>query len=204
MELVEGHDPSGLILRLARVSTPTGGGGDHPDLRLRRLELAVSEARLRALAARAWPGLRLGPHLGFPSGGADPLRVGGLVSLSLPFPSSYAGRLEAAAARRDRALERYSETLLGLRTRERAADERSSLARERREVHATQVERATAGAWTATRAAFRVGRAELVDWIDALERRKATLNVVLEADLVLARASLELASARGPRMEDVR
>lgn len=171
---------------------------DHPALRSRRVELALTEARLRAVAARAWPGIQAGPHLGFPGGDLDPLRVGGLFALSLPFPSSYEGPLEAAAVERDRSVERYEETWLELGTRLEAARKRYAISRARLEA-ARAVDTASEGAWSAARAAFRVGKVGVAEWNDALERRRDAVNLAVEAARDAARAALEAQRAAGPQ-----
>lgn len=177
--------------------SPVAIDPDHPGLRMVRLDLAVAEARLRSVAARAWPNLRLGPHLGFPSGGLDPLRLGGVFTAMAPVPSSYEGLMEAAAVERDRVLERYAEAVLALRIGLDAAVSRLEAA-ERRVVAAAAAERATAHAWEAARARFRAG-GPLAPWIDAHERRRMAVEVHVAARAERARSALEARRVAGPR-----
>ncbi len=170
----------------------------HPALRARRVELAVAEARLRAVATRAWPGLQAGPHLGFPDGDFGEVRVGGLLALSLPFPSTYAGPLEAAAVERDRVVERYEETLLELSVAFASALERHAAAQDRLAA-AREVDAASTAAWAATRAAFRASRADAMAWREALQRRLGALNLVVDAAEEVARTALDVERAAGPQ-----
>lgn len=170
--------------------------GQHPELRVARVELSLAEARLRAVARRAWPGIEVGPHLGLPAGDLGDLRVGGLFGLRLPFPSAYQGPLEAAAVMRDRAGERYGEVWLSLQNALAEASLRWDQARER---HAAALEAdfASSLAWTGTRAAFRVGRASVAEWIDALGTRVNTIVMVVAAAEDAARAALDAERAAG-------
>lgn len=170
---------------------------DHPTLRVTRLELAVAEARLRSVAARAWPTLRLGPHLGFPSGRLDPLRLGGVFTAMAPVPSSYEGLMEGAAVERDRVLERYAEAVLALRVGLRAAVTRLDAA-ERRVAATASAARATAQAWEAARAGFRTG-GPLAPWVNAHERRRMAIEAHVAACAERARAALEARRFAGPR-----
>ncbi len=197
-ERVRTQDHAGLMDLRGFEDSRTEPASRHPVLRVARLELAVAEASLRTVAARAWPGLQVGPHLGFPEGDLDPTRLGGVLSLRLPFPSSYRGRIEAAATLRDRALERYLEQVLDLRIRLQEARDRSSLAHERSTSHAPMLDRASAGGWGATRASFRAGRGGLTEWIDSLDRRAAMIETQVHADRDAALAVLEVAWLRGP------
>lgn len=177
--------------------SPAAIDPDHPALRAARLDLAVAEARLRSVAARAWPDLRLGPHLGFPAGGLDPLRLGGVFTAMAPVPSSYEGLMEAAAVERDRALERYAEAVLALRIGLDAAGTRLEAA-ERRVAAASSAERATAQAWDAARSVFRAG-GPLAPWINAHERRRMAMEAHVAARAERARAELEARRVAGPR-----
>lgn len=171
---------------------------DHPELRAARVALAVEEARLRAIAARAWPGLQAGPQLGFPEGGLDPLRLGGMLALTLPLPSSYAGALEAAAVERDRAVERYEERWLQLSTTLQESQRRARIAGGRLDA-AKQMEQASAQAWSAARAAFRAGRVGAAEWRHALRGRIQALELVRAAERDVARGALDAYRAVGPR-----
>lgn len=188
--------PSSMLIEAV---TPVLGGLDpqHPQLRSARLSLAHAEAKLRAVSARAWPGIRGGPHLGFPTGGLDPLNLGGILSLSLPFPSSYEGPLEAAAIVRDRSLESYAEAVLALRIDLEEANALMMVAESRAQA-AADVSRAAAAAWSAARAGFHNGRTDIGTWAGALESRRKSLNLALEASAARARAALVGRNVRGP------
>lgn len=171
--------------------------GNHPSLRTARLAVSLAEARLRLVAAGALPGIRLGAHLGWPEGPLDPTRIGGLLGLDLPWPGSLRGRIEAAGVERDRAVERYVEALLLLRNAAASAGSQRSMA-DLAATNAAEVEAAAAQAWTAARARFRTGRASVEDWLDAVDARRASLFLVPDASLALARTELDLAAAIGP------
>lgn len=165
----------------------------HPDLTVARFVIALREAEVRAAAAASWPGLRLGPHLGFPTGDlTDDLRVGGLLQLELPFPSSWRGRLDASVERREGALEAYADTLLGLRSRTQEAREQLALAEERRTGVTPAVSQATASAWRSIRTSFRVGRGGLDMWVQALQMHADAITMPIDDDVVKALALLDL------------
>lgn len=188
----------GLLARPHDV--PAGCDPDHPVLRSARLELALAEARLRAVAAQAWPNLRFGPHLAFPSGGLDPLRLGGVFAASVPTPARYEGPMEAAAVERDRALERYAERVWGMRLNLEEAIQRAQLAGDR-ERSAGEVEAASASAWRAVRAGFQHSRSSVGEWSDALERRRGAIEQWVQAHSSRALAQLETQRVAGPHPE---
>lgn len=195
LQTVEGASAWRMLER--SPDAPAAIDPDHPALRVIRLDLAVAEARLRSVAARAWPSLRLGPHLGFPAGELDPLRLGGVFMAMAPVPSSYEGLMEAAAVERDRVLERYAEAVLALRVGLDAAAARLAAA-EQRVVATASAERATAQAWEAARSGFRTG-GPLAPWIDAHERRRMAIELHVAARAERARAALEARRLAGPR-----
>lgn len=177
---------------------PVGGPrlvGKHPELRAMRLELAVADARLRATAARAWPGVRIGPHLGFPE---DDFQLGAVVQLALPFPSQWRGELEAAEQEREARREALEDAYLALCARGAEASERLRAAQGRARDQAGTVRDAAAGAWEATRLRFRVREADVAEWMDALERRRATALLAIDDREAAALAALDLAEAAGP------
>lgn len=192
---VEAAPVWGLLSRSPEL--PAAVAPDHPSLRRMRLQLSVAEASLRSEAARSWPGLRLGPHFGFPGGDLDPLRLGGLLGVSVPFPSSYEGVVEAAVIERDRALERYAEAVLALRA-DLAASAGRAAAAEGQLAAAIEAERATAAAWKATRAGFRNGRVDVAQWISVQERRRMSIDALVAAKGMRARAALDARRAAGP------
>ena len=169
---------------------------DHPVLRAARIVLARDEAALRDVASRAWPGLRFGPHLGFPGDGT---RVGGVLNLTLPFPSQWEGELEAAEVRRDRSEEAYMEVVHEQMARVDQAQTLLLEAIERRVEHATPIEDASSSGWEATRLRFRVNEANTDEWGRALEKRADAIMVLIEEDESVALAALDLAEAAGPR-----
>ena len=172
---------------------------NHPRLRAARLAAGVAEARLRAAAAEAWPGLRLGPHLGFPAGDGSEINIGGALQLSWPVPGAYRGRIAARAAERDRSLERYQEEWLELGNALLEARTSLQLALERRDRRAPALLAAAGAGWSAVRARFRVGRATVGEWSEAVERELSALTREIEARRATGVAWLELAQGAGPR-----
>lgn len=167
---------------------------EHPRLRELRTRFALREAEVRSVAVSAWPNVGIGPHLGY----EDDLAIGGVLQLTLPFPSSWRGRLAGAVERRDAVVEAYEDELHRLLVEERSARERRDEIH-RRTVGATRsvVEGSRAG-WSAARASFRVGRLQVAEWLDALSRRLGATTVEIDDAEALALARIALAGARGP------
>lgn len=176
----------------------TAPEADHPDLRSRALAYALAEARVRAVAARAWPGIALGPHLGAPEGDLDPLQWGGVLRLNLPWPSAWRGDLAAAAQRREAAREAYEDAFLALEAEAGRAFVRHAQLAERLEATTPRLDAGTAAVWEATCAAFLVAQRDARAWIDALERRMAAATATVEDAVALATAAVEVEVALGP------
>ncbi|QDU83345.1 hypothetical protein Pla163_04440 [Planctomycetes bacterium Pla163] len=179
-----------------RPNAELGDGAlfEHPRLRELRTRFALREAEVRSVATSAWPNVGIGPHLGY----EDDLAIGGVLQLTLPFPSSWRGRLAGAVERRDAVIEAYEDELHLLLVEERSARERRDEIH-RRTTGATRlvVEGSTAG-WSAARASFRVGRMPVLEWIDALYRRLGATTAEIDDAEALALAQVALAGARGP------
>lgn len=193
-----GHDRDWLAARSAAAGErprDAGVSDGHPRLRAARLAVAREEARLRAVARSAWPGLRLGPHLSFPDSGTN---VGGAVALTLPFPSQWEGELAAAEVERDRAIEAHGEVLHEQLARADEAWTRLAEGLERRAEHAAPLDAATAAGWRAVRARFRVNESDAEEWGRALADRAQALVVLIDEDEAIALARLDLAEAAGP------
>ena len=167
----------------------------HPELRAARVAVAVAEARLRAVAARAWPGIQLGPYVAFPDSGTN---LGGVVQLSLPFPDSWRGALEAAGEARARSFEVLEEAVLARASRARAAELRLAEARGRLERESRPAAAAAAKGWTASRARFRAGHADVHEWTAALARHRRAMLAPVDDAAAAAVAALDLREARGP------
>ncbi len=176
----------------------SGPAASHPDLRSRALAYALAEARVRAVAARAWPGVALGPHIGAPEGSLDPLQWGGVLRLNLPWPSAWEGELAAAAQRREAAREAYEDAFLALDAEARRAVTRQAQLTQRLEGVTPRLDAGTAAVWEATCAAFMVAQRDARTWIDALERRMAAAASEVEDAVALATAAVEVEVALGP------
>lgn len=171
--------------------------GTHPVLRRSRFDFSVTEAGVRAVAAEAWPGIRLGPHIAL-----EPSRnLGGILQLSLPWPSAWRGRLAAAERRREVARQAFEDAWLDLDQRAAAAVRAHALALERVLGSSLAVDEATRGLWSAARARYRSAEAPLMNWIDALEIRTNALFLIVDDAEALALASLDVLEARGPGAE---
>ncbi|MEQ8765961.1 MAG: TolC family protein [Planctomycetota bacterium] len=173
------------------ATTVSESADEHPALRARRFELAVSEAALRLELRRQWPSLRIGPRWQL---GEDLL--GALVQVDLPWPGSLDGFIQAAVERRELAAEEYLEETRRLG----AARERARLQVLEAELEleaAEQLEARSADAWRGARALFSVETEALGNWIDALERRLAALTAVIDADERRRLAVLALREATG-------
>ncbi len=169
----------------------------HPVLRRARFDFAVAEGEVRSVAAEAWPGIQLGPHLSF---GPDS-NLGGVLQLSLPWPSAWRGRLAAAERRREAARQSFEDAWLDLDQRATAGVKAFELARERVLGATLAVDDATQGSWSAARARYRNGEAPLMQWIDALEIRTQALNLIVDDAEALALAWIDVLDARGPAAE---
>ncbi|MDC3307357.1 hypothetical protein OAV47_00830 [bacterium] len=166
----------------------------HPSLRVAQRTFELRESQVRQAAADAWPGVALGPRLGF----LDPTQIGGVLRITVPFPSSWEGRLAAAIERRDAALAAYEDQLHLLQTAEIDALTRVRQADSRVEGASADVVKSLLGDWEAARAAFRVQRTPLEQWTGALRRlsMRATWDIDdwERSDL----AALDLVASRGP------
>ncbi len=183
--------------RLVAASGPdaTPDGAAHPVLREARLTFALREAQVREAAAASWPSLSLGPHVGV----LEEANVGAVMRLTLPFPSSWRGRLNAAVERREAAIEAYNDADHHLRVAEADATARMDLAAARLAGETDRVERATAAGWAAARASFRLGRGTIPGWVEALRMRGESATLAIDDAEAAALAALERHAARGPR-----
>ena len=169
----------------------------HPVLRRVRFDFGVAEANIRAIAAEAWPGLGLGPHLSFgPSS-----NIGGVLQLSMPWPSAWRGRLAGAERRREGARQAFEDAWIDLDQRAVAAARAHDLARDRALGSTLEVDQATQRLWTAMRARYRNAEAPLLNWVDALEVRTNALMLVVDDAEAAALAWLDVLEARGPGAE---
>ncbi|MEM6674527.1 MAG: TolC family protein [Planctomycetota bacterium] len=166
----------------------------HPTLRRARLDFALAEANVRQIAAEAWPGIRLGPHLAFGPG----TNVGGVLRLSLPWPSAWKGRLAGAEARREGARMAFEDAWIDLHQRDAAAERRLELARDRAGNATRDIDTAMESAWRAARARYRNGAIPLVRWIDVLEMRTDSLLLPIDDAEAIALAWIDVLDARGP------
>ncbi|MEM1447514.1 MAG: TolC family protein [Planctomycetota bacterium] len=166
----------------------------HPTLRRARLDFALAEANIRQIAAEAWPGIRLGPHLAFGPG----TNIGGVLQLSLPWPSAWKGRLAGAEERREGARLAFEDAWIDLHQRDDAALRRLELARERAADATRNVDDAMQSMWLAARARYRNGAMPLMRWIDVLEMRTNALLLPVDDAEAIALAWLDLLDARGP------
>ncbi|MEX1025803.1 MAG: hypothetical protein WD226_12090 [Planctomycetota bacterium] len=166
----------------------------HPRLRAAWLRFALAEAAIRRAAASAWPGLALGPHVGY----LDEAQIGAVLRLAVPFPSSWRGRLAAAVERRDAAIDAFEDQLAALTIAEREARARHRTIA-RRASGATPTALAAAHAeWRAARTAFRAGRGGLLQWMVALEQLAARSTWSIDEAEALALATMAIIEARGP------
>ncbi|MFT5154584.1 MAG: hypothetical protein ACI841_004592, partial [Planctomycetota bacterium] len=190
-----------LMANHVQPTSPLGDlapSNEHPLQRRALLKLSVSEALLRAESAKAWPGIRMGPHIGLPSGETGDVRLGGLLQLSLPVPSAWRGRIEARAAERDRQLERYQEVCLTLDNARKEAGERLRLAQHRAQAAVPQIQQASHAEWLAARARFRVARSDARAWASAVMHTIDSLNLDIDAAEEVALARLDQAELMGP------
>ena len=166
----------------------------HPDLRRARRTFELRESEVREAASRAWPGVSIGPRLGF----VDPTQVGGVLRITVPFPSSWEGRLMAAIERRDAAVEAYEDQLHLLLTAEEDALARLQAARRRADGSSGEVVESLMNDWEAARVGLRVQRTPIERWTGALRMltMRATWDIDDEERQDLA--TLDLVAARGP------
>ncbi len=166
----------------------------HPALRVAQRTFELRESQVREAAARAWPGVSLGPRLGF----MDPTLIGGVLRITVPFPSSWEGRLTAAMERRDAALEAYEDQLHLLQTGEADALARMLAAGTRVDGASGEVVQSLLDEWEAARIGFRVQRTPLAQWTGAL--RRLSMRATWDIDDMERRelATLDLVASRGP------
>jgi hypothetical protein len=167
----------------------------HPLLRRERIALAVAEAQLRRVAAKAWPQVRIGPHL---SQITEASTLGGFVQLQLPWPSSWRGELEATEARRARQLERIEEAYLDQLARierSRASHEEALV---QRDLHSPAMERGAAAMWGASRARLHEGEEPMSEWFDFFDRRLDSSHLVIDAWEREQLARIDLQDHLGP------
>lgn len=156
-----------------------------PELRARKLDLALAEAELQREARERWPTLRVGPRAVVMP---DDTFFGPMFGIDIPWPGSLDGRIDAARERRDAAYEALEDGLVMARTRldraQRVWDESLAL----RDEHAPETDRSVARMLLSARAAFLVDPERLEPWSRALAERVASLSnlVRARADLVLA------------------
>ncbi|MBI1379840.1 MAG: hypothetical protein GC161_01985 [Planctomycetaceae bacterium] len=145
---------------------------EHPVLVLARLRLELAEAELRAAAAKAWPGVQLGPQLAVGGDGG----VSGWLNLNLPWPSRWRGPLRAAEERRDGALFAYEETLHGLREARLASVPALEAAQSQSE-WGEREEQAAERRLLAVGTLAQNQRVELAECADAIEQRVRTAGL---------------------------
>jgi len=187
------------LLRYLERAVPSIGGGTrkvdtHPTLRRARIDFALAEARIRDVAAAAWPGIQFGPHLSFDS----MTNIGGVLGLTLPWPSSWKGRLAAAEVRREGAREAFEDAWLDLEQRDQLALRRLGLARERSLGATRTVDEATQHGWDSARTRYRLQRLPLMEWSDALQRRTFAVLLPVDDQESIALAWVDVLDARGP------
>lgn len=166
----------------------------HPRLREARRLFELREQEVRAAAAKAWPGVSIGPRVGF----VDPTQLGGVLRISVPFPSSWQGLLEAAIERRDAAVMAYEDQMHALRTAERDALNRHALAVARAAGPSRASVSGLTDDWVALRTGFRVQRSSLHEWEGALRMLVMRATWDLEDEERAELALVDLIAARGP------
>ena len=185
-----------LALSLPPFPGGTSALETHPELRAARVAVAVSEARLRTIAAAAWPGLQIGPHLGFPGDGVN---LGGVLQLTLPFPSQWRGALEAAEHERARSLEELEEVVLARLNRLHTAHAQHTEALRRYGEQSTAVAGAAEMDWRTTGLRLRVRLADTDEWSQKLERHARSMLQPVDDCEAAALAALDYLEAQGPR-----
>lgn len=171
----------------------------HPRMRELRRRFDLAEVEVRRAAALAWPMIGIGPQFTRAEGfGVDDLAIGGMLQLSLPFPSRWRGALEAAVARRAGIVAAFEDELLALELRAAEAHARAATIRARADGASSAVANAAALGWRAARASFRVGRTEPRMWRDVLDMHLEGSVLAIDESELLALANLDELEARGP------
>ncbi len=167
------HDP-------APVPTATTLLDRLPRLRALRRDYALDEARLRHAAASAWPQLRVGPSFKIL---ADEFLPGGVVSLSLPWPSAVAARINRAAEQRAATREAIEDALAATQNAATARRHELVLARRHRLRDVAPLTQGSARAWRAARARLSVhDSVDVLDaWFDAVGLRTRGVLAGLDA-----------------------
>lgn len=181
---------AGVLEEPLLVGSPSDA--EHPALVLARLRLELAEAELRAAAAKAWPGVQLGPQLAVGGDGG----VSGWLQLTLPWPSRWRGPLRAAEERRDGALLAYEETLHGLREARLASVPALEAAKSQSE-WGEREERAAERRLLAVGMLAQNQRVELAECADAIEQRVRTAGLFARELGALRGAELALLAAHG-------
>jgi len=173
--------------------------GLHPDLRARRLDYAVAEARVRRAAAERWPDLAAGPRLSF---APDQTLVGGALQIAPPWPGSTEGEIGAALERRELARELLEDALAGALAEIARRRDQLALAGEGGVEEGRRLESGTRAAWRAARAGFSVEAGKLPQWTDGLERRIAGVAAAIDAREGAALALVRYREAVGPQVRE--
>jgi outer membrane protein TolC len=170
----------------------------HPRVRELRRRFELAEADVRRGVALAWPTVGLGPMFTSEGFGVDDMRIGGVLRLSLPFPSRWRGVLDAALERRAGIIAAFEDELLALELRAAKSEARAAEVRARAGGPSHALAVAATEGWRATHTSFRVGRTDPLMWRDmAVMQLEHTLHPIDEAEL-LALATLDVIEARGP------
>jgi outer membrane protein TolC len=166
-----------------------------PELRARRLAVAVAEARVRRAAAERWPDIRIGPQVSLFPGDVG---LGGILGVDIPFPGALDGRIEAAVQARNAALDALEDALVAARAR--IASTRVTLENGflQRDEHALAMDESAARALAAAQARFRVEPEGVERWWMTLRERTDTLSDLVTARENAALAALDYDEARGP------
>jgi Outer membrane efflux protein len=167
-----------------------------PDLRSAELGYAIAEARLRVAAAETWPEIGLGPKIVFVP---DDTLPGGILTLSVPFPGSQSGRVEAALHERELARQALEDQLLGAAREVARRHERLAELTTAWHDQSVALDAAAENVWRASRARFRADAGALERWSFALEKRIEPLQSVVTAELQVILAALDLEEACGPQ-----
>ncbi len=144
----------------------------HPQLRLDRLNYAVTEAKLRSVAAEAWPKVGLGPRFEFNS---DSFLTGGILRLSFPWPGSIGGLIEAAAQERAAARARLQDSLLDVTAKLRQASRSRRVLEQARVSRVIPAYQASAITWRGQQARFQVDEKSWDLWTDSLNLRRRAI-----------------------------
>jgi len=169
-----------------------------PELRARRLELAMAEAELRAEARERWPMLRFGPRLTLMPG--DSL-LGGMLGIDVPFPGAVEGRIAAAHERREAAREALEDALVNASSNVTTARERLETLLEQFEEHAPEFDAEVARMLVAAQAGFRIDGMTIDKLALAIRERVESLTSLAQARADAVIASLDYDEARGVAAE---